>query len=319
MKLHHEPVLRDLTVGLWASPRAKRVVDGTAGRAGHSLSLLGLRSDVQLLALDRDPEAVDAAGRRLSGFGARAEVVHASFADLPALLAERGGPVDGVLLDLGVSSPQIDDPERGFSFRSDAPLDLRYDRGSGRSAAEWLAEVGAEELESALREWGEVPHARAVTRALLAARERESIDTTAALARAVMPAAGRPGEPRDKSLARVFQAVRIAVNDELGELDRFLAGLPDVLAPGGRVVVLSYHSLEDRRVKHAFQDAARDCICPSELPMCACGGARAWLEVLTRKPVGASPEEIRANPRARSVRLRAAERIAPAGKEIRTR
>jgi 16S rRNA (cytosine1402-N4)-methyltransferase len=319
VKLHHEPVLRDLAVGLWASPQARRVVDGTAGRAGHSLSLLGVRPDVELLALDRDPDAVEAARRRLSGFGARAEVVHASFADLPVLLQDRGGPVDGVLLDLGVSSPQLDDPGRGFSFRAEAPLDLRYDPGSGRSAAQWLAQATAAELETALREWGEVPHARAVTRALLAARERERIDTTAALARAVIPAAGRPGEPRDKSLARVFQAVRIAVNDELGELDRFLAALPAVLAPGGRVVVLSYHSLEDRRVKHAFQEAARDCICPPELPMCACGGGRAWLEVLTRKPVGASPEEIRANPRARSVRLRAAQRIARSGGEGSTR
>jgi 16S rRNA (cytosine1402-N4)-methyltransferase len=291
------------------------VVDGTAGRAGHSLSLLGVRPDVELLALDRDPEAVDAARRRLSGFGARAEVVHASFADLPDLLPERGGPVDGILLDLGVSSPQIDDPARGFSFRTDAPLDLRYDRGSGRSAAAWLAEVGPAELESALREWGEVPHARAVTRALVEARARERIETTSALARAVLPMAARPGEPRDKSLARVFQALRIAVNEELGELDRFLAALSGMLAPGGRIVVLSYHSLEDRRVKRAFQDGTRDCVCPPELPACACGGGRAWLEVLTRKPIVASAEEVRANPRARSVRLRAAERKGRSGGE----
>jgi 16S rRNA (cytosine1402-N4)-methyltransferase len=284
------------------------VVDGTAGRAGHSLSLLGVRPDVELLALDRDPEAVDAARRRLSGFGARAEVVHASFADLPDLLPERGGPVDGILLDLGVSSPQIDDPARGFSFRTDAPLDLRYDRGSGRSAAAWLAEVGPAELESALREWGEVPHARAVTRALVEVRAHERIETTSALARAVLPMAARRGEPRDRSLARVFQALRIAVNEELGELDRFLGALREVLAPGGRIVVLSYHSLEDRRVKRAFQDGTRDCVCPPELPACACGGGRAWLEVLTRKAIVASAEEVRANPRARSARLRAAER-----------
>jgi 16S rRNA (cytosine1402-N4)-methyltransferase len=313
VKLHHEPVLRDLAVELWAPPQAKRVVDGTAGRAGHSLSLLGVRSDVELLALDRDPEAADVARRRLSGFGARTEVVHASFADLPSLLAERHGPVDGVLLDLGVSSPQLDDAQRGFSFRQDAPLDLRFDRGSGPSAAQWLAEVTLPELESALREYGEVPHSRAAARAILAAREREPIDTTAKLARAALPAAGRAGEPRDKSLARVFQALRIAVNDELGELDRFLARLREVLAPGGRVVVLSYHSLEDRRVKHAFQAAAADCICPPELPACLCGGGQAWLRVLTRKPIVPSPEETRANPRSRSVRLRAAERILARG------
>ncbi|HMB69740.1 MAG TPA: 16S rRNA (cytosine(1402)-N(4))-methyltransferase RsmH [bacterium] len=313
MKLHHDPVLRDRTVELWASPTARRVVDGTVGRAGHSLSLLGIRSDLSLLALDRDPEAAQLAARRLSGFGARAEAVHASYGDLPELLAERGGPVDGILLDLGVSSPQLDDPARGFSFRADGPLDLRFDRDHGVSAAEWLAGVDERTLTETLRDWGEVPSAHRVARRLLREREDSPLDTTARLRDAVGGSAARhPGEPRDKTLARVFQALRIAVNDELGELDRFLRNLSGMLAPGGRIVILSFHSLEDRAVKRAFQRASTDCVCPPELPVCACGGGHAWLKVITRKPMTASPEEIRRNPRSRSVKLRAAERI-PAG------
>jgi len=307
--LHHEPVQRDRAVELWASPTARRLVDGTVGRAGHSLALLGARPDVSLLALDRDPVAVEFVSRRLSGFGERTEVVHASYAELPALLAERGGPVDGILLDLGVSSPQIDDAARGFSFRQEGPLDLRFDRTRGESAADWLAHVEPAVLERALAELGEVPNARAVTRALVEARATAPIDTTEKLAAAVRGASRRrPGETPDKALARVFQAVRIVVNDELGQLDRFLAELPGMLAPGGRIVILAYHSLEDRRVKRAFQQAAADCTCPPELPVCACGGGHAWLTILTKKPWTATPEEIRANPRARSVRLRAAER-----------
>jgi 16S rRNA (cytosine1402-N4)-methyltransferase len=315
VKLHHDPVLRDRTVELWASPKARRVVDGTAGRAGHSLSLLGLRPDVSLLALDRDEEAAGIAARRLSGFGARAEAVHASYADLPALLAERGGPVDGILLDLGVSSPQLDDPARGFSFRADGPLDLRFDRTHGATAADWLAGVDERTLTETLRDWGEVPGAHRVARALIRARESAPLDTTLRLRDALGSgsAARRPGEPRDKTLARVFQALRIAVNDELGELDRFLRGLRGMLAPGGRIVILSYHSLEDRAVKGAFRRGATDCFCPPELPACACGGGHAWLNVLTRKPLTASPEEVRRNPRARSAKLRAAERIPARG------
>jgi 16S rRNA (cytosine1402-N4)-methyltransferase len=311
VKLHHDPVLRDRTVELWASPTARRVVDGTVGRAGHSLSLLGARPDVSLLALDRDPEAAELAARRLSGFGARAEAANASYADLPELLAERGGPVDGILLDLGVSSPQLDDPARGFSFRADGPLDLRFDRRHGVSAAEWLAAVDERTLTETLRDLGEVPSPHRVARELIRVREDHPLDTTGRLRDAVGGSAARHrGEPRDKTLARVFQALRIAVNDELGELDRFLRNLRGMLAPGGRIVVLSFHSLEDRAVKRAFQRAATDCVCPPELPVCACGGGRAWLKVITRKPLTATPEEVRRNPRARSAKLRAAERIA---------
>jgi len=310
VRLHHEPVLRDRAVDLWVSPAADRVVDGTVGRAGHSLALFALHPELRLLALDRDPEAVAFAGRRLAGFGDRVRVRHASYADLAPLLAEwGGGPVDGILLDLGVSSPQIDDPERGFSTRFDGPLDLRFDRTRGEPAAGWLAHVAEEELTRVLRELGEEPRARAVARAIVAARDEAPIETTGRLREVVAGTAGRRGDAPAKSLARVFQAIRLVVNRELEELDRFLAGLREWLAPEGRVVIISFHSLEDRRVKRAFRDAARDCVCPPELPRCACGGGQAWLEVLTPRPVTAGPTEIAANPRARSAKLRAARRV----------
>jgi 16S rRNA (cytosine1402-N4)-methyltransferase len=297
-------------VDLWVSPAADRVVDGTVGRAGHSLALLADHPDLKLLALDRDPDAVAFAERRLGGFGERVQVRHASYADLGPLLADAGeGPVDGILLDLGVSSPQIDDAERGFSTRFDGPLDLRFDRSCGETAAEWLAHVDSEELTRVLREYGDEPRARQVTRAIVAARDEEPIETTGRLSDVVRGVAGRRGEATSKSLARVFQAIRIAVNAELAELDRFLAGLRDTLAIDGRIVIISFHSLEDRRVKHAFREAARDCVCPPTFPQCACGGGQAWLEVLTPRPLTAAPAEITANGRARSAKLRAARRV----------
>ncbi len=310
MRLHHEPVLRDAAVELWAVPNAKRVVDGTVGRAGHALALLNARADVELLALDRDPEAVDACARRLSGFGHRARVVHGSYADLARHLHDaQWTAADGILLDLGVSSPQLDDPARGFSTRREGPLDLRFDPTSGEPASAWLSRAPIDEIERTLRDLGEEPNARRVARAIDRARSIAPITTTAALAGAVQGHAGRPGEPRAKGLARVFQALRLKVNDELDELDRFLGALRDTLVIGGRVVVISFHSLEDRRVKEAFASGARDCVCPPELPACVCGGGQAWLEPLTKRPLVPGEVEIARNPRARSAKLRAAERI----------
>jgi 16S rRNA (cytosine1402-N4)-methyltransferase len=311
VRLHHVPVLLDRALELWAPETARRVVDGTVGRAGHSLALLGARDDVRLLALDRDPDAVAFVSRRFAGFGERATCVHGSYGDLERLLeAWGGGPVDGILLDLGVSSPQIDDPARGFSTRADGPLDLRFDRTHGPTAAEWLARVDLERLARVLREYGEEPHPRRVARALLAARDAGGLATTARLGEAVDGVAGRRGDPAPKARARVFQAIRIAVNGELAELERLLEALPRLLAPGGRAAIISFHSLEDRLVKRAFRDLARDCVCPPELPICACGGGRAKLRVLTRHPITADDSEVAANPRARSAKLRAAERLA---------
>jgi 16S rRNA (cytosine1402-N4)-methyltransferase len=309
VSLHHEPVLPKATVELWAPPNALRFVDGTVGRAGHSSILLQHREDIELLALDRDLEAVNASREKLAEFGDRAHVEHGSYADLETRLVRWGGRADGILLDLGVSSPQIDDPQRGFATRLEGPLDLRFDRTQGEPASAWLARASVEEIERTLRIYGEVPGARRAAKMIDRARRETPIETTQQLAEIVRNAAGRPGEPPAKSLARVFQALRIQVNDELGELDRFLASLRRVLAIGGRIVVLSYHSLEDRRVKEAFQMASRDCICPPELPACACGGGRAWLRILTRRPIVPDAVEMARNPRARSGKLRAAERV----------
>ena len=216
MRLPHEPVLRDEALDLWAAPLARRIVDGTAGRAGHSLALLGARHDVRLLAIDRDPEAVAFVERRFAGFGDRTRIVHGSYADLPHHLAEwGGGPADGILLDLGVSSPQLDDPARGFTYRQDVPLDLRYDPHSGIPASEWLATVEPGDLARALRELGEEPRWREVARVLVAARGNGPIATTGRLRELVQGIAGRSGEPAAKSLARIFQALRLAVNAEL--------------------------------------------------------------------------------------------------------
>lgn len=316
MRLHHVPVLRDRAVGYWATAGAHRLVDGTVGRAGHSLALLGDRDDVELLAIDRDPDAVSFVERRLAGFGDRARVVHGSYADLADHVRAwgDGSPVDGILLDLGVSSPQIDDPDRGFSTRNDGPLDLRFDRTRGESAAEWLSTATHGEIARVLREYGEEPRAGAVAKAILAARELGDLETTGGLLRAIEGVAGRRGDPPARAAARVFQAVRIHVNDELGGLDRVLRDLRDVLAPDGRIVIISFHSLEDRRVKQAFREAERDCVCPPEIPQCACGGGHAWLEVLTKRPLVATAEETAANPRARSAKLRAARRLAGDGR-----
>ncbi len=310
MRLHHIPVLRDRVVELWTPTTARRVVDGTVGRAGHSLALLGARDDVRLLALDRDPEAVEFVTRRFAGFGERAVCVRGSFGDLEQLLeAWGGGPVDGILLDLGVSSPQIDDPDRGFSTRADGPLDLRFDRSRGESAAQWLARIDAEALARVLREYGEEPRPRRTAAAIVEARDEGLMETTAHLRKAISGVAGRRGDHPSKSAARVFQAIRIAVNGELDELERLLEALPRVVAPGGRIAIISFHSLEDRMVKHAFRAAGRDCVCPPELPMCACGGGKAWLRVITKRPITADLAEQASNPRARSAKLRVAERI----------
>ncbi len=310
MRLHHVPVLIERALELWAPATARRVVDGTVGRAGHSLALLGARDDLRLMAIDRDPTAVEFVDRRFAGFGDRAVCVQGSYGDLERLLeAWGGGPVDGILLDLGVSSPQIDDPSRGFSTRHEGPLDLRFDRTRGESAAEWLAGVELDRLVRVLSEYGEEPRPRRAARAILAARDADELETTTQLLVAIRGAAGRPGEPLPKSAARVFQAIRIAVNAELAELERFLEALPRLLAPGGRVAIISFHSLEDRLVKRALRESARDCICPSEMPICGCGGDRAKVKVLTKRPMVASAAEVAENPRARSAKLRAAERL----------
>lgn len=304
----HVPVLLRETIE-WLAPRAGgRYVDGTLGGAGHAEAILDASApDGELLALDWDEAAITRAQSRLARHGARVRCLRASFADLEAALASLGWDgADGILLDLGVSSDHLDLAERGFSFAKAGPLDMRM-RREGPSAAEWLREVSEEELTQVLREYGEEPQAKRVARAIVAALRAGALDDTLALATVVSGAAART--PGRHPATRTFQAIRIAVNAELEALDRFLADGWRWLRPGGRLVILAYHSLEDRRVKRAFATWAKSCLCPREMPVCRCGWS-AKARLLTRRPVFPSDDEIRRNPRARSARLRAVERLA---------
>ncbi len=274
----------------------RRVVDGTVGAGGHA-RLLRERG-AAVLAFDRDPAAV-AAAREALGEGARVRLMEFSAgARDPETAAFRP---DGVLLDLGVSSPQLDDGGRGFTFRPGAPLDMRMD-GEGPSAADWLAGAPEPELARAFADWGDEPRARALARAVVRRREARPFATSDDLVNAIRGVLGPRSGPPD--FARLFQAVRIAVNDEIGRLADALEGFREVLEPGGVLAVVAYHSGEDRTVKHAFREWARRCVCPPEQPVCTCRG-RPLGEVLTRRAVRPGAAETAANPRARSARLRA--------------
>ena len=289
------------------------VVDGTLGDGGHAEAILECTApDGRLIALDRDPDALAIAGKRLAPFGKRAELVHASFRDLADVLARLGVPaVDAVLLDLGVSSRQIDDPERGFRFAQDTAdvcaLDMRMDPSAGPAAADLLASYSSPALEQVLREYGEVPGARRLARAITETRREAPLRTAADLRRVIREAGIGRGRKHDPATL-VFQALRIAVNDEMGALDEGLVASIEALAVGGRICVLAYHSLEDRRVKRCFAAEEKGCICPPAQPVCNCGHLPR-LRRITKRPLSADASEIASNPRARSARLRAAERL----------
>ena len=279
-------------------------IDGTVGGGGHAEAILESSApDGRLLGLDRDPGALEAAGERLARFGGRAVLRHGSFARLAAL-AEGFAPVDGVLLDLGLSSLQLADPARGFAFSQEGPLDMRFDpTAPGPTAADLVNGLPVKELAALLYRYGEERQAGRIAEAIVAARP---LETTRQLAEVIERAVGRRG--RIHPATRTFQALRIAVNKELEALEAALPQAVDLLRPGGRLVVISFHSLEDRIVKRFLRRESRDCICPPETPVCTCGHT-AQLRLLTRKPVRPDPEEVERNPRARSARLRAAERI----------
>ncbi len=280
-------------------------VDGTFGRGGHSRKILErLGAGGRLIALDKDPAAVAAA----QGIeDARFAIVHSGFVRLAEVLRERAvDAVDGVLLDLGVSSPQLDDEQRGFSFRFDAPLDMRMDTSSGQTAAQWLATVDEGLLGEVIRDYGEERFAKQIARALVAARQEQPIGTTQQLAQIVAKAV-RTREPGQNPATRTFQAIRIYLNGELEELGRVLPQCLDSLRPGGRLVVISFHSLEDRMVKQFMRDMAQGDKMPRGLPIRAADVPPAPLRVVGRA-VRATPEEVAANPRARSAIMRVAER-----------
>lgn len=304
----HATVLTAEVLELLHPAPGELFLDGTVGGGGHAEALL--EREAKVIGIDRDPRAVAAARGRLARFGEAFRALRADFRDAEGVLRSLGiGPVDGALVDLGVSSPQLDDPGRGFSFSRPGPLDMRMG-GEGETLAELLERADERELARILREYGEEPFARPVARAIKRAVAREGAKNldTAALARAVAGAIPRRAWPRSIHPAtRTFQALRIAVNDELGALAAWLDGLPRILAAGGRAAAISFHSLEDRMVKRAFQRLTRACTCPPRLPVCRCG-AQASFTPLTRRAVRPSDAEVRENPRSRSARLRAVAR-----------
>lgn len=315
-RYHHRPVLLEETLSLLALAPGATVVDGTVGGGGHAAAILErIGPSGTLVGLDVDDEALEEAGRVLRPYGARARLVRSSYRRLNRVLEELGMVrVDAILLDLGVSSRHLDEPERGFRFARESaeetPLDMRMDRRQEDTAADLLARASAEQLQAWFSEYGELPGSRTLARAICEARRRAPLRTVADLLDVVE--AARIGRGRKHHPATlVFQALRIAVNDELEALREGLGHAIDALAPGGRVAVIAYHSLEDRLVKNAFRDAVRGCICPPRQPVCTCGRTP-QLERVTRKPVSASEAEIRANPRARSARLRVARKRAAA-------
>ncbi|MCI3950167.1 MAG: mraW [Acidimicrobiales bacterium] len=306
----HRPVMVDEVVGLLAPSPPGTVVDATVGGGGHARALLEAADHLAVLGLDRDPVAVAAATLALAPFGARARVRRARFDRLREVAqAERLDVLSGVLFDLGVSSPQLDRPERGFSHRGEGPLDMRMDPDDPRTAADVVNSLPEADLARLLRTYGDERHAGRIARAIVAARP---VRTTAELAEVVRNAIPAPARRRGGHPARrTFQAVRIEVNDELGVLPGALDAAVDLLAPGGRCVVLAYHSGEDRIVKDRFREAATGgCTCPPGLP-CACG-AEPRVRLLKRGAWKPSAEEVAANPRAGSARLRAVEKLAVA-------
>ncbi|MDQ8036596.1 MAG: 16S rRNA (cytosine(1402)-N(4))-methyltransferase RsmH [Pedobacter sp.] len=293
------------------SPKNGIYIDATFGRGGHTRHLLAqLGVDARVFGFDKDPQAI-AAGAELAAADARFVIVHESFADILSVLRAQGlaGAVDGVLADLGVSSPQLDDAERGFSFMNDGPLDMRMDSSRGQSAAEWIADVAEDELARVLFEFGEERHSRRIARAIVKARAEKPITRTKALADIV--AAAHPAWEKHKHPAtRAFQAIRIAINNELGDIQQFLRDALAVLKPGGRLAVISFHSLEDRLVKQFFQKEAKGDDFPPGLPVTV-DMLKPRLKIIG-KAIDPSDAEVAANPRARSARLRVAEKIAEA-------
>lgn len=307
----HKPVLLEECLAALDIKPEGTYLDGTLGRAGHSLEILRRLKSGRLIGIDRDMAAIEAARERLAEFGDRVTLVHGNFCDLSEILSSLGiDKVDGMLFDLGVSSPQLDEAQRGFSYMHDAPLDMRMDTSAPLDAREVVNTWSGEELRRILYEYGEERYAPQIARAIVRRREEKPIETTGELVdviRSAMPASAL--REKQHPAKRSFQAIRIAVNGELDALDPMLRSAAEGLRPGGRLAVITFHSLEDRIVKQTMRELATGCICPPEFPVCVCG-RKPKLKLITRKPIVSGPEELEENPRARSAKLRVAERTA---------
>jgi len=309
MEYTHKPVLLDECIQALRIRPEGIYIDGTLGRAGHSREIAQRLTTGRLIAIDRDQAAIDAAQERLAPWMDRVTLVHSNFDQLDEILRNMGiSGADGMLFDLGVSSPQLDDPARGFSYMHDAPLDMRMDVSAPLSAREVVNQWSYEELRRILFDYGEERYAPAIARAIVKRREDRPIETTLELVdviKGAMPAAAL--REKQHPAKRSFQAIRIAVNGELDALPPMLEAAADKLNPGGRLAVITFHSLEDRIVKKTMQKLATGCTCPPEFPVCVCG-KKPKLKLVSRKPIVSGPEELAENPRARSAKLRVAEK-----------
>ena len=285
-------------------------LDGTLGLGGHSCEIASRLTTGRLVGIDRDETAIERAGKRLAPFGDRVTLVHGNFSDAAAILDSLGiEGVDGMLFDLGVSSPQLDEVQRGFSYMADAPLDMRMDGSDSLSAYDVVNRWDEERLSRILFDYGEERYARRISRAIVRRREQKAIETTLELVDIIKGAMPAPAlREKQHPAKRSFQAIRIAVNDELGAIAAMMNSAPDKLNKGGRLCVISFHSLEDRIVKAGIAARENGCTCPREAPVCTCGFVKT-LKSVHRKPILPSPEELEANPRSRSAKLRVAERV----------
>jgi 16S rRNA (cytosine1402-N4)-methyltransferase len=313
----HRPVLLEETLRFLAPERGGLFIDCTVGLGGHSEAILNSSGETRVLGMDLDPAALEYARQRLASFGERFRAFQTNFRDIREVLqqANEHDP-NGILVDLGVSSLQFDSPERGFSFRFDTPLDMRMDPTTGETAADLLQQLPESEIARIIFEYGEERHSRRIARRIVERREQgKPITTTTELADLVRLAAGGHKRNQIHPATRTFQALRIAVNHELEGLGEFVESAVDLLIPYGRFVGISFHSLEDRILKRELRRLSGHCECPPRLPVCECG-AREAVEVLTRRPVVPGEREVEENPRARSAKLRAVERIGPIGRPI---
>ena len=309
-EFHHVSVLLDECIeGLDIRPDGI-YVDGTLGGAGHSSQIAVRLTTGRLIGIDRDPVALKAAGARLAPYGDHVTLVHSNFCEIDKVLDDLGiEGVDGILLDLGVSSPQLDDGERGFSYMVDAPLDMRMDNGDVMTAETIVNTWSYEELRRILFDYGEERYAPQIAAAICRRREQAPIHTTLELVdviRSAMPAAAL--REKQHPAKRSFQAIRIAVNDELGAVRKVMDAAIPKLNPGGRLAIITFHSLEDRIVKNGMADAAKGCTCPPSFPVCICG-KKPQVKIVTRKPIVSGEQELERNPRARSAKLRICEKI----------
>ncbi len=310
MQKHHESVLAKEILQHLHPREDGLIVDGTLGNGGHTeLILKNTAPGLRVLGIDRDEQAIERAGKRLAPFRNRVTLIHGNFSDIKNILKKANVMnVDGLLLDLGVSSPQLDSPERGFSFMRNGPLDMRMDSTQKTTAADLLVKLSDEELVLVIKEYGEERFAKRIVRAIRKAQEQNPITTTLQLSNIVSGVTHTPRPAKIHPATRTFQALRIAVNNELEHIKSALSDSLKVLSASACIMVISFHSLEDRIVKNFFKDEEKGCVCPPRLPVCACGH-KTRLKIITRRPVTPASEEVKRNPRASSSKLRVAERV----------